>query len=406
MASLLTPKRECLSCTKSNGICNGEITVVSTSQSREAFIRCAPMIEGGTPRQQASTFYGCLPRLLEENGFKVSDVVLERIFFQDIARDFDTLQEVRPNTYEAAGMSGDERPATSYIEQPPCWSGQAFEMQVQAVTPNGRGVVTVHSLPEIEPRMMGKIVQIGIHRHLYISNINGSNPDGSFPLDFRHESDQMFAKSVPVLAEHETDFSRVARTWCYLDDIDRDYADFNRSRNAFFSEHNVKRLPASTGIRAGLYPPQARCSFDLYALLNPEGVNIEVMHTPTLNEADEYGSAFSRGMKVELPEKTVLFISGTASVDESGDTVHVGDVGKQIERMLLNVRELLQPHNSTFADVVQGITYLKHADYLPIFQDISRKWGLTGLPNTVVEAGVCRPDLLCELEAVAIIPQV
>jgi hypothetical protein len=26
------------------------------------------------------------------------------------------------------------------------------------------------------------------------------------------------------------------------------------------------------------------------------------------------------------------------------------------------------------------------------------------LPNTFVEAGVCRPDLLCEMEAIAIIP--
>ena len=106
------------------------------------------------------------------------------------------------------------------------------------------------------------------------------------------------------------------------------------------------------------------CSFDLYTLLDPEGVEIEVMHTPTLNEADEYGSAFSRGMKVVLPEKTVLYISGTASVDEKGDTVHLDDVQKQVERMLVNVRELLRPHNSTFADVVQVITYLKYADYL------------------------------------------
>jgi glyoxylase-like metal-dependent hydrolase (beta-lactamase superfamily II) len=72
----------------------------------------------------------------------------------------------------------------------------------------------------------------------------------------------------------------VLRTWCYLNDIDRDYDQFNLSRNAFFAREGVKRLPASTGIRAGLYPPEALCSFDLYALLNPEGVPVEVMHTP------------------------------------------------------------------------------------------------------------------------------
>lgn len=405
MASLLTPKRDCLRCKQSDGLCNGEVVVVTTSQSREAFVRCAPTIEDGTPREQAAKFYGCLPRLLEEAGFKLGDVILERVFFRDIEGDFETLRELRADAYHLGGISGSELPAASYVHQPPCVPGQAFEFQLQAVAPTEQGTVGIESLSELGPRTTGKVVRIGDHRHLYACNINGAQEGGTFASDFREESDWMFAKSIPLLADHATDFKHVLRTWCYLDDIDRDYAKFNLSRNAFFSRHDIKRLPASTGIRAGLYPPEARCSFDLYALLNPDGAEIEVMHTPTLNEADEYGSAFSRGMKVSLPEKTVLFISGTASVDEKGDTVHVDDVPKQMARMLLNVRELLQPHNSTFAHLVQVITYLKHADYFPTFQSIARNWGLAGVPNTVVEAGVCRPDLLCELEAIAVIPK-
>lgn len=405
MASLLTPKRECVRCKQSDGLCNGEVVVVTTSQSREAFVRCAPMIEGGTPKEQASKFYGCLPRVLEETGFKLSDVVLERVFFRDIDADFETLQRARSEAYGKAGVTGAELPATSYVHQPPCVPGQAFELQLQAIAPTENGSVQVRSFPELEPQLGKKVIQIGDHRHLYACNINGAREDGTFASDFREESDVMFAKSIPLLAEHARDFKHVLRTWCYLDDIDRDYAQFNLSRNAFFARHDMTRLPASTGIRAGLYPPESRCSFDLYALLDPEGAEVEVMHTPTLNEADEYGSAFSRGMKVSLPEKTVLYISGTASVDEGGGTVHVDDVRRQIERMLLNVRELLQPHNSTFANMVQVITYLKHADYLPAFRSIARDWGLEGVPNTVVEAGVCRPDLLCELEAIAMIPK-
>ena len=406
MASLLTPRRECQCCTKSDGVCSGEVVVVTTAQSLEVFVRCGPMIDEGTPREQASKFYGCLPRLLSGAGVRMSDVVLERVFFRDIISDFDTFREVRDEAYAEAGVTGDELPAVSYINQPPCRPEQAFEMQIQAIVPNGDSHVTVKSFPEIEPRTSKKIVKIGDHRHLYISNIHGAREDDSFSSDFREQSDLMFAKSVPMLEEHDASFRDVLRTWCYLDEIDRDYAEFNLSRNDFFEKHNVKRLPASTGIRAGLYPLEAMCSFDLYTLLDKEGVEIEVMHTPTLNEADEYGSAFSRGMKVVLPEKTILFISGTASVDEKGDTVHLDDIEKQVERMLVNVRELLRPHNSTFADVVQVITYLKYANYLPTFVNIWKKWGLGGLPNTFVEAGVCRPDLLCELEAIAIIPKI
>ncbi len=405
MASLLTPKRECQCCTQSDGICSGEVVAITTSQTLEVFVRCGPMIEEGTPHEQASKFYGCLPRLLEGAGVKMSDVILERVFFRDLDADFDTFRQVRREAYAEAGVTGDDLPATSYIKQPPCRGEQAFEMQIQAIVANGDGKVTVESFPEIEPRTAKKIVQIGDHRHLYITNINGASADGSFSTDFREQSDLMFAKSVPMLEQHSTIFKDVVRTWCYLDEIDRDYDEFNVSRNVFFEKHNVTRLPASTGIRAGLYPLESMCSFDLYTLLNPEGIDIEIMHTPTLNEADEYGSAFSRGMKVVLPEKTVLYISGTASVDELGATVHLDDVQKQVERMLLNVRELLRPHGSEFGDVVQVITYLKRADYLPIFLDIWKKCGLAGLPNTFVEAGVCRPDLLCELEAIAIMPK-
>ena len=405
MASLLTPKRECQCCAESNGVCSGEVVVITTPQSVEVFVRCGPMIEDGSPRDQAARFYACLPRLLDRAGAKMSDVVLERVFFRDIEHDFETFQEVRRDAYADAGVIGEELPAASYVNQPPCRTQQAFELQVQAVIPNGESKVIVESFPEVAPYTTKKIVHIGDRRHLYVMNINGVRSDGSIPRDFREQSDAMFERSLPELTVHDATFPHVLRTWCYLDDIDRDYDEFNRSRNAFFAREHVKRLPASTGIRAGLYPPGVLCSFDLYSLLDPDGVEIEVMHTPTLNEADEYGSSFSRGMKVVLPEKTVLYISGTASVDEQGATVHLDDVRKQVERMLLNVQELLRAQESTFADVVQVITYLKRRSYLPTFVDVWQQWGMAGLPNSFVEAGVCRPDLLCELEAIAIIPR-
>jgi enamine deaminase RidA (YjgF/YER057c/UK114 family) len=216
----------------------------------------------------------------------------------------------------------------------------------------------------------------------------------------------MFETALALLGRHGISFHHVLRTWCYLTDIDRDYDEFNASRNDFFRRVGLERLPASTGIGATrLHPAGAMCSVDLYALLDPEGTQVEVMHTPTLNEAAEYGSSFSRGMKVVLPERTLLFISGTASVDERGATVHVGDIGAQIERMLLNVEQLLAPHGATFADVVQVITYLKKASYLKQWLEIWRRRGPPQMPNSVVQADVCRPELLCEMEAIAVLPR-
>ena len=317
----------------------------------------------------------------------------------------ETFQRVRQDAYEFGGVRAADMPATTYIRQPPCHEPQKIELQVYAVVPKYPEAVSVETQFDRETRTTTKLLTIGGRRHLYIADIKGIHPRSPIATPFRAQSDQMFANAARLLEPFQTKFTKVLRTWCYLKEIDDDYAEFNLSRNAFFVEHGVKRLPASTGIRAGLWPDQALCGMDLYALLDTDDVGIEVMHTPTLNEADEYGSSFSRGMKIDLPEKTVLHVSGTASINEAGETVHVGDPEKQLERMLVNVRELLHHQNASFEDVTQIATFLKHAEYYDACQQLLRQWGIRHVPNTFVEAGVCRPELLCEMEAIAILPK-
>src|ERR1700748_3473755 len=60
-----------------------------------------------------------------------------------------------------------------------------------------------------------------------------------------------------------------------------------------------------------------------------------------LNEAYDYGSAFSRGMRIDLNGLTILLISGTASIDDAGRTVHTADLRKQVRRTFDNITKLL-----------------------------------------------------------------
>jgi enamine deaminase RidA (YjgF/YER057c/UK114 family) len=221
---------------------------------------------------------------------------------------------------------------------------------------------------------------------------------------FRRQSDTMFETAMELLREHGATFREVLRTWIYLDDIDRDYQALNDSRNAFFQREDVRRLPASTGIGGKLHPRGTLCTLDVYALLNPGIAQVEVMRTPTLNEAPQYGSSFSRGMKMALPEQTYLFISGTASVDEQGQTAHVGDVRGQLERMLLNIEGLLAPQGAAWSDLVQGVTFLKSPEYAEVYRELCEERGIVDVPHTVVQADVCRPELLSEMEAIAVVP--
>src|ERR1051326_5066388 len=55
-----------------------------------------------------------------------------------------------------------------------------------------------------------------------------------------------------------------------------------------------------------------------------------------LNEAYDYGSAFSRGMRIDLGKFVILLISGTASIDDEGRTLYAGDLRKQVRRTFDN----------------------------------------------------------------------
>ena len=127
----------------------------------------------------------------------------------------------------------------------------------------------------------------------------------------------------------------------------------------------------------------------------------------TLNEAYEYGSAFSRGMRIDLNGLTILLISGTASIDEAGQTVHAGDFRAQQRRTYENITKLLAAEGATWHDIVRTTCYLRdiERDY-PAFNEERNAFfkaeGLDPLPaSTGIQAILCRPDLLIEIEAIA-----
>ncbi len=126
-----------------------------------------------------------------------------------------------------------------------------------------------------------------------------------------------------------------------------------------------------------------------------------------LNEAYAYGSAFSRGLRVDLNGLSVLLISGTASIDEQGRTVHPGDLRAQTRRTFSNIAGLLGSEGATWKDIVRTTCYLRdiERDYKAFNEERTafyQEQGLDPLPaSTGIQAILCRPDLLIEIEAIA-----
>jgi enamine deaminase RidA (YjgF/YER057c/UK114 family) len=128
-----------------------------------------------------------------------------------------------------------------------------------------------------------------------------------------------------------------------------------------------------------------------------------------LNEAFHYAkpSSFSRGMRIDLNGLAILLISGTASIDEQGVSVHVGDFRAQLRRTYWNITQLLEAEGATWKDIVRTTCYLRdiERDYAAFNEERTaffQEQGLDPLPaSTGIQAILCRPELLIEIEAIA-----
>ncbi|HZD32030.1 MAG TPA: Rid family hydrolase [Candidatus Angelobacter sp.] len=132
-----------------------------------------------------------------------------------------------------------------------------------------------------------------------------------------------------------------------------------------------------------------------------------------LNEAFDYAkpSSFSRGMRIDLGGVVILLISGTASINENGETVHAGDFRAQTQRTFRNITELLAAEGATWKDIVRTTCYLRdiERDYAAFNEERTGFYAqqqLDPLPaSTGIQAILCRPDLLIEIEAIAMFRQ-
>ncbi|MDR3699567.1 MAG: Rid family hydrolase [Candidatus Sulfopaludibacter sp.] len=128
-----------------------------------------------------------------------------------------------------------------------------------------------------------------------------------------------------------------------------------------------------------------------------------------LNEAYAYAkpSSFSRGMRIDLNGVTILLISGTASIDEQGLSIHIGDFRAQLRRTFQNIAALLESEGATWKDIVRTTCYLRdiERDYEAFNEGRTAFYaelGLDPLPaSTGIQAILCRPELLIEIEAIA-----
>lgn len=195
------------------------------------------------------------------------------------------------------------------------------------------------------------------------------------------------------------------RTWFFVRDVDTQYAGMVKARRENFIEQGLTEQThyiASTGIGGLPSDTRALIQMGCYSLLGFKPEQQKYLYAPThLNPTYEYGVTFERGVCLDFGDRRHVYISGTASIDNTGNVVHVGDIVKQTERMWENVETLLAEAECTMHDTMQIVVYLRDtADYAIVRSMFEKKY--PGIPVVYTLAPVCRPSWLIEMECIAV----
>ncbi|HEX5068137.1 MAG TPA: Rid family hydrolase [Myxococcota bacterium] len=355
-------------------------------EARELFLLCQPVAGAADAGEQAEAIYRAALAVLEAEGGSFEAVVCETLFVRSLQADLERIRAARDRIL-AACSAPHHRPAITEIEQPPL-SERALEVSLQAVLPLPTG-----SRLCVDAVSRALRVQLGDEVRLYAGGLYGAG-------DAYQQTLAMFGVAEELLQQAGMEFRDVVRTWIHLREIDRDYADLNRARRAFFESRGIEPAPASTGVGGGPVPAGHDLCLGVYAV---RAAARTVMSTSLLNDAASYGADFERGIRLAETNKVALHVSGTASIDAAGRTAHPLDFEAQATRMLQNVSDLLAGQGAGFADVVSAITYLRHPADAGRLRNKLREAGFEGFPHALVAAPLCRPDLLCETEALAVL---
>lgn len=304
--------------------------------------------------------------------------VFKRYFLSDAANQADEV---------AAADTSDC--AKSIIQQAPL-DGTKIGMWVYLI----KGVETRYLSSELYE------VKHGAYRHLW----NGSAHN--LAANSEYQTRLLFNEYIMQLTQEGcTLANNCIRTWLFVNDVDLNYGGVVRARNqVFFTQGltNNTHFIASTGIGGRQQDPNVLTQMDNYAIAGIKPEQIRYLYAPThLNRTSDYGVSFERGTRVDYGDRSHVFISGTASINNKGEVVFPKDIIKQTQRMWDNVEALLKEAECTFEDVAQIIVYLRDSsDYTVVSKLFEERF--PDKPYIIVLASVCRPSWLIEMECIAI----
>jgi len=374
--------------------------LLKSSNDGQAFLTVCITNKVANPIELFEEVYNQVAIILKE--YKIS-VFHERIFgsvkfYEDIC--------IRRNSVINKYSLDHDMPFT-YLDGSPHWGEGISGVNIH-------GVVLESCKDEIksikcEGKVCGRIWSNNNSECIMLHSIYGLKYHNEEPYK---QTLNMFEKANCILKANGFEFKNVIRTWVYLNNILNQYTKFNEARNLKFKEFKLIPnevtdnlyeqiyIPASTGISCNNVFESSGV-MDVFAVKKKDNSCISIFNDAGNKQksAYRYGSAFSRSMVIENNKSKYIYLSGTASINDKGETVFVDDIENQIEMTKSVIEALLEKESFNLSNICEGTVFLKKAKYISEYERFCQKYGLIKLPCVITVADVCRDDLLFEVDA-------
>ena len=352
--------------------------------------------------QPIEAMYADAARILAEHSIQP---IQEKIYAHRRVREH--ALDVRKKAFLANGL--DPALPVTFVDGKPLVDQPIAGLQIWGIVPHDPIASDVATV-ECGNGWTGRMWTVNGSRMLYLPALAGTRKDGQVALSTTEQAQRMFDNANQALESLGFSYQQVVRTWIYLARILDWYGEFNRVRTLHHANVGIGRdlesstFPASTGIQGRSLDYE--CFMDVLAVDPAPATSVAVdsiRNSSHQGQAFAYGSAFSRGVTLALEERKTVFISGTASIDAEGRTMHLDDPGCQCLETLQAVAAVLEDQGGSLEDICTAAIFFKDQETYQAYQRLVRQLCLPQFPTICVRADVCRPELLCEIEPVAFI---
>ena len=340
--------------------------------------------------KQIAIVQECYAEAVRSLGLSAGTAVFRRLFLSDAVNQAPLIRNCG-----LASDSPDNPVAISVVQQPPL-PGSKIALLAYHIEHRGR-----LSKRRLSPKHL--LVEKNGMRHLWSTGLCASASQRTSCVAQTRSTFSELTEGLSAFGANLRD--HCVRTWIFLKNVDVFYQGMVDSRRKLFSHHGLTsdtHYIASTGI-------EGACGhrFDVVAMDAYSNLDLSATQRSFLNDLDlmcasrAYGVTFERGTQISYVDRSHHFISGTASIDSTGRTVHPGNVLRQLDRALRNVEALLRSGGAHLDDMMHWIIYLRDpTDHARVRDHLRERF--PGIPTLIVQGAVCRPEWLVEVEGMAI----